>query len=398
MPHRLLLVGLGHAHMELLQCLRRDDRRRPAWHVTVLTASPPASNPHLIYTGMITAVLAGEQSLTAAQLPARQIAEQAGATIVTGHLQHIDPQANLVHHNAGPPLPFDFLSLAIGSATRRLPAATPANLSPAPASIPQVPLRPIDSLVDRLQQAFTNRTQQLLQQTAARSAGSETAPNATESTRLRVTVIGVGWAGLETACCLAAPQSPWRSQLRGPVTLLCEDGAALRFAAARRALATRPVEVLKGRALAIDENGLQLTDHTHHATDIAILATGPIPQPDVQWNHLPLLADGFLRTRGTLQVEGYPHLLALGDAAGGWYPRNGVQAIRQGRLAWQNLNRLANRRNAKTFRAGWPRLQLVNLGDQQALVHWGPVCFATRWGLHLKRAIDQRYVNAQGER
>ena len=72
---RLLLLGGGHAHVEVLRDLaeRPDDR----WKVTVVTPYP-----WLTYSGMVPGLFAGHYEIDECTIDLRTLAERANATLV----------------------------------------------------------------------------------------------------------------------------------------------------------------------------------------------------------------------------------------------------------------------------------------------------------------------------
>jgi selenide,water dikinase len=121
------------------------------------------------------------------------------------------------------------------------------------------------------------------------------------------------------------------------------------------------------------------------------------------WSHplfvesgLPTERRGFVRTRSTLQVEGFDDLFAVGDCATMTEfpetPKAGVYAVRQGPCLHENLVARLEGRPLRQYRPQSDFLTLLNLGDGTALgAKWGR-SFEGEWVMKLKDWIDRRFM------
>lgn len=372
---KLLLVGLGHAHLEFLKNFARWQHRSD-WQIAALI--PPANdNPaEMVYTGMITGILASDYSLAEASLNATNIAHSLGCRHHCGTIRGLN-QHRLVLDD-GSTLPFDFLSIAIG--------ATTAPLKTMSGGPPQVLLRPIETLKQRLLASIIRLAEQLT----------------AHGKPIDMTVVGGGWAGIEVALCLANGRLPlenFRPELKlrlitTPKNQEDQQQDPNHFRATRRALKAANIEQVVGRVESLTGGGVKLADGRSLPTDLVINATGPSPHATIGQLALPLTDKGFLATNRFLQVTGREHIFALGDTAGDWYAKKGVNALAQGRLLAKNIIRLSNQQTPLPFSTWRPRLQLINTGDRSAILHYGRLCFRSRLAWRLKDAIDRRYVNS----
>ena len=103
----LVLVGGGHAHALVLK--RWGMAPLPGARVTLI--HPGATAP---YTGMLPGHAAGRYTLDELEIDLVRLARFAGARLVSGMAQGIDPDAGLVHVTGRAPVRFDVLSLDIG--------------------------------------------------------------------------------------------------------------------------------------------------------------------------------------------------------------------------------------------------------------------------------------------
>ena len=131
-------------------------------------------------------------------------------------------------------------------------------------------------------------------------------------------------------------------------------------------------------------------------SDLVLWATGAAAPALCGASPLPRDPLGFVRVRGTLQVEGHDDLFAVGDCASlaeqPWVRKAGVYAVREGPLLGANLRARLAGRSLRVYRAQRDFLALLNLGGGRALASkWGVVAEG-RWPWRLKDVIDQRFM------
>ncbi|MBA4801599.1 MAG: FAD-dependent oxidoreductase, partial [Euryhalocaulis sp.] len=109
MTQNILLLGAGHAHLEVA---RRGGEFAAAGHS--LTLIGPGA---FWYSGMATGMLGGAWGAAADRLDPAPLIRRAGGRFVAGTAAAIDRAAKTVTLGTGETLPYDFLSLNIGSIT-----------------------------------------------------------------------------------------------------------------------------------------------------------------------------------------------------------------------------------------------------------------------------------------
>src|SRR5688500_9358591 len=115
---RLLLLGGGHSHVEVL----RRFGARPLTGAELTVVSP---TPSTAYTGMLPGVVAGHYRNHDCQLHVEALARFAGARFCRGTAQHLDPTARRVTLSDGSVLDYDVVSVNVGAvpATAGIPGA-----------------------------------------------------------------------------------------------------------------------------------------------------------------------------------------------------------------------------------------------------------------------------------
>ena len=339
---RLVLIGAGHAHVQVLRRLVMEPD--PTVHVTVITDQARA-----IYSGMIPGLVAGQYQSHEVTIDVVPLARRAGAAVVLAAAVKVDDvQRAVVVDGDRPPVRYDVCSIDIGS------TVSDADLS----GVGQhaVPTRPIGALSDRI----ALRLAELL----------------TLDRPIRVVVVGAGAAGVELAFAMRA-----RVQSIGKKAEVCVVSASERprvgggERGTRRVLAAfkrRGISYRGGvRVAEVREDSVLGEDGTALSSDLTLWAGGAASHRLAQLSGLPVDDSGWLLTTPDLQVVGHPNLFAAGDCAvfadGPKVPRAGVYAVRAGPVLADNvLARLASR-PLRAYRPQRHFLALLNTCDGSAI-------------------------------
>lgn len=348
---RLLLVGAGHANVEVLRRLALARPRDVA--VTLLTP-----HAHTQYSGMLPGLVAGHYDIAETRIDAAALARAAGARFVADRATFIDTLRGRVFRESGCPLDYDLLSLDTGGIARV--TETPAI----------VPARPAETLLAHLPG---------LDRRAAAAAP------------LHLAVIGGGAAGVELAFAFEARLRPLRRAAgRDPavVTLACGPAGLLpgfppalirevRALCARRGIRIRP-------AALPDE-----------PADLSIWATGVTAPPWLAGSGLALDAQGFVAVGPTLRSLSHDNVFAAGDIAGfasSPLPKSGLQAVRQGPILAENLRRTLVARPLRAHRPPRAGLQIIATGADHAIAARNGIVVSGAWVRRWKDLIDRRFI------
>src|SRR4051812_37372457 len=104
----VVLVGAGHAHVQVL----RDFGLRPLEGVRLTLLTREVHTP---YSGMLPGLVAGHYSFAQAHIDSRPLCRFAGARLLQDEVVGIDLAHRQVLRRNGPAVPYDVLSLDIGS-------------------------------------------------------------------------------------------------------------------------------------------------------------------------------------------------------------------------------------------------------------------------------------------
>jgi selenide,water dikinase len=112
---------------------------------------------------------------------------------------------------------------------------------------------------------------------------------------------------------------------------------------------------------------------------------------------LPLSEEGFLQVHDTLQSVGDPAVFGTGDCISLTSQpdlhKNGVHAVREGAILFENVKRFLQERPLTRFRSQKFCLCLMNTSDGSAVFNYGPIVWKGRLARQLKHRIDQAWMD-----
>jgi selenide,water dikinase len=360
---RLLLLGGGHAHVQVLDAWARA----PLPGVALCLVTPYARQ---MYSGMVPGLVAGHYAAAQCAVPLPALAAAAGARLRLDAAVALDAAAMRVTLASGEVLDYDWLSIDTGPVMDReaIPGAREHALF----------VRPIEDFVARLDARL---------QPAARRA-------------MDVAVIGAGAAGVELAMALA-----WRLRHVGNgasrVSLLTGDGPPLPgfvppvLRRCARALDRLGVAVRSQRCERIAADHLQLGHGERLPCDVPLLAIGASAPAWLAGSGLALDAHGFITTGPTLQSCSHAEVFAVGDVAtrvDAPHPKSGVYAVRAGPPLAANLHSALQGGPLQTYAPQRRTLYLLSCGERRAVASWGSWAAEGAWVWSWKDRIDRAFV------
>jgi len=364
---RLLLVGAGHVHLEIL---RRIVLERPAELETTIVSL----EPHHFYSGMTPGYLAGQYSVEDISSDVPAIARRAGAESVIGAAARLEAAARQVVLGDGRALSYDLVSFNIGSllAGADSPAAAHAER-----------IKPL------------HRAARLKERLEALISGRGTAP-------ARIVVVGAGAGGVEVACAAAAALD--RAGRAREVTIVDRAGSILsgygerfqrRAARALDGLAIRRCLGVGGATTAAGR--VDLEDGSSLPSDLTVWLTGPVAAPLLAASGLPADPRGFLWIDDSLRSTGDARIFAVGDcgtlASHPSTPKAGVYAVREAPVLWRNLLATARGLPLAGYEPQRGFLSILNTCDGRALLRYKGLISWSRWAWRLKDRIDRGFMH-----
>ena len=365
----LVLAGLGHAHLFVLESLARG-----GWpEVPVRLITPPEYD----YSGMISGIVAEQYPLDRARFRPERLAAAAGAEWIPGKVRRVDAAARRLETDDGAVLEYRLLSLDVGS--------RPAGLGRPGAREHSIPVKPVRHAL------------------RFRSAAARAVGDARPGEPARLAVVGGGAAGVEISLCLLAslarrwPRDRFRLDLveRGPRVLEeYPDSLRERIVALLR---ERGATVRTGTEVeAVEEGRLRLRGGTL-PFDALLWATGPAAPALPRRSGLATDERGYLRVRPDLRSPEHPEIFAAGDCAAiegfPWVAKAGVYAVREGPVLAENLRRALRGEPLRGYTPQRHWLSLMNAGDGRAFASWRGLGWHGRSAWWLKDLIDRRFVD-----
>ena len=372
MAKEIVLVGAGHAHVEVLR--RFGLNPLPGVRLTLITRR--VLTP---YSGMLPGMIAGLYTHDQAHIDTWPLSRFAGARLYHSEVIGLDLAAKRVLCRDLPHVPYDILSIDIGS--------TPSAHEVPGVQEHAIPVKPIDGFIERFEAA---RARILQAQGQA-----------------RVGVVGGGAGGVELLMSL-------HRRLTRDVADAGFDPAGLAFTLitdSREILPTFPsrmrhrfAELLRERGIRVmagstvvevQPRGVMVKSAGLVALDEVFWTTRAAPAPWLADTGLALDPDGFIRVNTTLQSVSHPDVFAAGDIAaieGHALPKSGVYAVRQGPPLAANLRRMAGGKPLRPYKPQREALYLISTGERYALGARNGFTIEGAWVWTLKDFIDRRFM------
>ena len=368
----IVLVGGGHSHVGVLKSFGM--KPIPGVRLTLI-----CTDMHTPYSGMLPGYVAGHYDYDDVHIDLSRLAVFAGARLYRDEVVGLDRANHKVLCRNRPPVPYDQLSINIGS--------TPQLGGVPGAADHAVAVKPIQRFNDRWL-ALLARVQQHAGQT-------------------RIAVVGAGAGGVEL---LLAMQFRLRHELgilgRNPDELAFHlftnraDILPTHNAGVRKrfddVLATRGVVVHRNAAVVQVQAGrLSTTSGEVLEADEIIWVTRAGGAPWLKDTGLALDAEGFIQVTDTLQTVTDADIFAAGDIASMvnyQLEKAGVFAVRQGPPLTDNLRRAVAGTALVPYHPQRTWLALISTGDKHAVASRGWVGFAGDSVWRWKDWIDRRFM------
>lgn len=368
----LVLVGGGHAHIAVLK--RFGMRPIPGVRVTLLTRD--VDTP---YSGMLPGWVAGHYSFDDVHIDLAKLSRYAGARFCHQAVGGLDLAARHVICGDRPPIPYDILSINIGSA--------PSFGDVPGAAEVVVPVKPIGAFVDRW-------------------AGVRERVSAA-SGPVRIGIVGAGAGGVELLLAVQFALSRMLADLGrlGDVPEFHLFGATETILPTHnRSMRQRLVRLLHERGVhmhlgqlvtAVDPGRITRSDGSTVAVDEILWVTHAGAPKWPGQAGLAVDKAGFIQVDDTLRSISHPEVFAAGDVATVVnHPREkaGVFAVRQGRPLANNLSRALCGQRLRSFHPQRQFLTLVSVGGRYAVGARGPWSVEGALVWRWKNWIDRRFM------
>ena len=357
----LLLVGGGHAHLEVMRRLMLSPLRQKV----SLTLVSPSSYHH--YSGMVPGFLSGGYQEAEIRFALAPLARRCGGRFVLDAALRLDTARRRLELTSGRRLEYDLVSFNIGSGTV---GARRASVRRHAQSV-----KPISRAVQL--------RERLLEMTSA-SLG-------------RVVVVGAGAAGVEVALAIRAVLGQWPiTVVEGRDRILSGYPQRVQLLALG-ILASRRIEVLTGRQVtSVGAQRVSLKPNLDLDSQLTVWLTGAEASPLFRESGLVVSERGFLAVDSSLRSVSDPGVFGAGDCVTMVEfpdtPKAGVYSVRQGPVLWSSLEGTIEGTTLPRYRPQSGFLSILNTADGRALLAYKGRASHSRWAFLLKDWIDRRFM------
>ena len=378
---KLLLIGAGHAHAEVL----RQFGEHPAANAAITLVSLQRQFP---YAGMFPGLVAGHYTHAQCHIDLVPVAARAGIEFVVGRINAIDADKRIASTAGGRDFEFDFASIDVGS----MPL------------VPDIPGLRQFALLARPAGLFLEGWERVID--IARDGGIS-----------KFTVVGGDVAAVELMLAmvhrLARELPPERfdacgfSIVTGGARLIDSQPEGLGRAVEEQC-AARGVSILRGAAVvAVERDAVRLSNGARLASDITVWAAGARPGPWLKASGLPCDENGFLKVDESLRSTGSRRIYAAGSCT---VPatRAGLErtepahadaidarrALQQGPVLAANLRQALAGEPPQHWLPTPGQLAMISLGQRKALaLRAGNLITGPRWAFwRWKDWTDRRWM------
>ena len=361
-PRQLVLLGAGHAHVQVLAYLAEH----PLVGARITLVAP---HPRQLYSGMVPGFVAGHYALDDCVIPLEPLVRRAGIRWLHRSVRALDAPTCTIDLDDGSALHYDWLSVNTGPVQNRalieqtMPGAREHGLF----------VRPIEAFG-----ALWPKVVELGLQKP-----------------LRIAVIGAGAAGIELAMAVRQrlPNAAI-TLLTGPVAVAANYPPKVQHRVLA-ALKQRNITVLQDVALSLNGTSVHLGCGADLACDVPLIAIGAQPAPWLAASGLALDAQGFIAVNALQRSTSHPQVFATGDVSTRMdrpLARSGVYAVRAGPALAANLAAAVAGQSLKEHMPPLKTLNLISCGNRRAIASWGNFSAQGRWVWWLKDWIDRRFV------
>jgi len=373
----LILIGGGHSHVSVLR--KFGMKPLPGVRLTMI-----CRDVHTPYSGMLPGLLAGHYDFDETHIDLGPLSQFAKARFYHDEVVGLDLAGKRILCANRPPVPYDLLSINIGSApaTQLIPGATENTM----------PVKPIAQ--------FYAHWESMLKRLLERDSPA------------RIGVIGGGAGGVELILALRYRlqhelESRGRTFDHLSFHLVTNMENVLHTHNSRVSeifrgeLITRGVQLHTSHAVVnVEPNAVHCANGTVLAFDEILWVTSAGAAEWLGKSGLDVDERGFVAVDDTLQSTSHPDVFAAGDIASVVKhprPKSGVFAVRQGPPLARNLRRALQSKSLRPYKPQRNFLGLISTGNQYAVASYGKFAMEGRQLWRWKDWIDRRFMRKYNE-
>ncbi|KHE71897.1 FAD-dependent oxidoreductase [Halobacillus sp. BBL2006] len=356
MSKRLLLVGAGHAHLEVLRQLKEESMN----DVDICLISP---SDYQYYSGMFSGYTEGLYSKEETRVNIRKLAKETGVHFIRKMAKKILPDHHKLICMDGAVYPFDVISFDIGS--RSLP---PDFFNSVAKSI-----KPNYHFIDYIEEI--RQTSQPL-------------------------IVGGGAAGTELALSIQAYKE--RNRLPGQVRLITSETI---LPGSPSWISNKMKDLLMKKGIQVWENErVQEVEDHYIKTDFGnkvrhtgvLWLGGALSDQIFRRSGTEVDEKGFALVRSTLQFHNYDYLFGAGDCVTmsdhPELPKSGVYAVKQGPVLFENLKNYLTGEPLTDYSPQKNAMYILSTGRKKGFLIYGPLVHHSHRAWKVKNKIDREFM------
>ncbi|MFC7322077.1 FAD-dependent oxidoreductase [Halobacillus campisalis] len=356
MRRRLILVGAGHAHLEVM----RLHKNNPLTDIEMCLINP--SN-YQYYSGMFSGYAEGLYTEEETRIDLTEFAERCGVHFIKKKASRVFPERKKLFCEGGAVYPFDIISFDIGS------KSIPYEFAGSDARS----VKPNYQFVEQM--------------------------NSLRATSTPL-IVGGGAAGCELAVSIQTFKN--KHEIAGNVRLVTSSNV----------LADSPRKTSKKLKSILEETGVQIwenekvkdmydecivTEMNNRIRHTGVLwLGGPLADPIFTLSNIDVDTRGFAYVKATLQFEKYSFIFGAGDCVTlRTYPhldKSGVYAVRQGPVLFENLKAYLDDEPLKKFEPQKKAMYILSAGKKKGLLMYGGFSHYSGKAWNLKNKIDTNFM------
>lgn len=360
---KLVLIGAGHANIQVLHGLAQVDRSL----FDLVLISDVLNAP---YSGMLPSYLVGDFEYSELHFDLKKICDRLGFQFIFDRVKTIDSHARMIKLASGSQVSYDLAAINVGIQPQSIHLSEDKSV---------LLVKPISKLIEKWK-----TLDQLIDHSIISVVGG-----------------GAGAFEIAVACSRRFKKKSIKVQLvTGDQGLLPSLNIKVQ-GLARKALKKMEIQLIEGsRVQEHLEGALRLQNGKVIPTTVCLVATSAKAPEWFKVSGLPISAQGFVKVQGDLLVEGHQTLFAAGDCCefmNQSLPKAGVFAVRQGPILLENIKSLLQGQiKLQTYEPQKDFLTILISGPRTAIASKGAWAFEGRLAWVLKNWIDRKFMKRFG--
>ncbi|MFC7063654.1 FAD-dependent oxidoreductase [Halobacillus seohaensis] len=353
---RLILVGAGHAHLEVI----RLNSVMPLGNIEIYLISP---SDYQYYSGMFSGYTEGLYDEDDIRINLRELTNKCGVNFIKKSASRVFPERKKLFCEDGAVYPFDLISFDLGS----------KSIPPEFVHSQVCSVKPNFQFVEQINEIRESSTP---------------------------LVVGGGAAGCELALSIQAYKN--NREIKGDVRIVTADKV---LSSSSNKTSGKIKSLLERSGVQVWENErvsdiyddyieTSFNNHIHHSG--LLWLGGPIGEPIFQLSNLAVDEKGFAFITDALQFEKYSFMFGAGDCVTlRSYPnldKSGVYAVRQGPILFENLHRYINNQPLQSYEPQKKALYILSTGGEKGLLLYGKFSHHSHQAWKLKNKIDTNFM------